>query len=776
MSSKWIGVDGRMVLFSYPLYERLRDQIEGLSTAAQDSVLVTSILRRQAASADDGQTAQGRCVSANFFEVLGVPALKGRTFEPNDDRAQDASPVLVLSHRFWQRRFDSDPTVIGEKLSVDGTRFVVVGIAPPGFHGASVGTPDDFWVPMGMANTFTRSGTDIHEHAYFALQLFGRLKPQASLHSAQASADVILKRYAAEQSDAGQALEGADHLDRDRSRFRELRIELEPGATGLSTVRHAYREPLLVLMAGVGLLLLIVGLNVSHLLLARALNRKHEMTVRTALGATRARLVRQLLTEGFLLAGLAAAAAALVTDWLSEGLMALAARRTGHADFELELVADERVIAFAGAITLGTALVLGLVPVWHARSSDLQQAMGATAPSVTAGGARHRVAGALVAAQVGLSLVLLTAAGLLASSLSKLHEVPTGFDLEHVLQAGIDVQRVGVDEDRARVLYEDIPRRLAAEPGIVAASLSTPWVFGGGLGWTVSYPGTDRPMDNFPFYRVTPGYFDTLGLKIVRGRGFDHADNRDAPRVALVSQTMAEKEFGGSDAVGQLIRLDSVHDVEVVGVVSDARTRDVRQPLESMFYLPVAQPHGIPANLPPSGLLVRGHGDPALLTERVRRSVAEAHPGLAIMSVRPLSDQLDRMLVKDHLLALLAFGFGLSALLLVAIGLYGVISQWAAQRTREMGIRMALGATPRGVQWLVLRQALSLLLIGLGFGTVGALAVSRLLEGLLFQVEPLDWGVLVGASLALGAVAAFAAYLPARRASRVDPMHALRSE
>jgi len=775
MGSRWIAVDGRMSLFSYPLYERLREQVEGLSVAAQDSFTEKVLLRRRGAALSDQQPAEGRAVSANYFELLGVPAQRGRLFEPDDDRAQNRSPVLVLSHRFWQRRFGGDPSIVGETLSLNGTPFTVVGIAPPEFGGISVGIREDFWVPLGMANSFSKGDIDVREHAMFWLQPFGRLKPGASLESAQASADVILKRYAAEDGSATTSLLPASTLDQDRSALRGYRIELSPGASGMSILRHNFREPLQVLMTGVGLLLLIVCLNVSHLLLARAASRQHEMSVRSALGATRGRLVRQLLTEGLLLAGLGAALGAWATHWLSESLTALASSGSGPFAFTLALGADERVIAFTLALCLGTALLLGLVPVGYALSGDLQQAMRAAAPSVTAAASRHRLAHALMVSQVGLSLVLLVSAGLLARSLSRLRDVDTGFDDEHVLLAELDVQQAGVAPERAAVLYEEIPRRLAAQPGVVAASLSHPTVLSGRLGWTVSFPGLDLPLTSLPFYRVTPGYFEALGLDVVRGRGFSPGDGPGGPLVALINQTLAAQVFGARDPLGQRIHIND-RDVEIVGVVRDAHTRDIRLPMEGIFYLPVAQPHGIPANLSPRSLEVRGHGDPAQLAELVRRTVGEVQSGLMPTNVRPLSEQVERTLVKERLLALLASAFGLSALGLVALGLYGVISQWATQRTREMGIRLALGATPLGVVWLVLRQALSLLLVGLAFGAIGAFAASRVLGALLFRVEPFDLQILLGASLALTAVAAIAAYLPARRVARVDPVHALRCE
>jgi predicted permease len=753
------AVDGRIILFSYPLYERLRDGAQGLQIAAQDSNLVSSIvLGHGAAGGEDA--AEGRIVSANFFEVLGVSAYRGRLLAPSDRGPSDV-PGLVLSHQYWQRRFHGDEQSIGQTLTVNGTRYTVVGVAPPGFDGANVADRADFWVSIDTAEAFTRLGVENANPEYSWLQLFGRLSPGATIGAAQANANVSLAPFMLEHpawSEAG-----------------PRRIELQSGATGFSAARPHFREPLLVLMVGVALLLLIVCLNVAHLLLARAMGREQELSIRSALGATRARLARQLLVEGISFAALGGLAGTMTTRWLTAGLLSLALGDSDPSSNGLSLAADVRVFAFVSGLVLGTALLLGFVPAWHAARSDLQQAIRATSQSVTVGGARRRASRWLMVSQVALSLVLLMSAGLLAASLGKLHAVALGIEREHVLLAAVNLPAANLDEERARYLYDELPRRIGVLPGVRAASLSEPPILAGDMAWTVSFPGSDLPRKNFSFYLVTPDYFETLGMRILRGRGFSRADGHDAPRVAVLNE-VAANEFGGRDAVGQRISLDHTHDVEVVGVVSDARTHGVKQSVWPVFYLPATQPHGIPVTIRLSSLEVRGTGDPALLSEQVRRAVAEVQPGLPLVNVRTLKEQIGRHLVNERVLATLASGFGLGALFLVAVGLYGVISQWATQRTREIGLRMALGATAIRVQWLVLRQALVLVLVGLALGIPAALAVARLLEGLLFEVEPLDPVVLIGAVLTLLCVAALAAYLPARRASRVDPVIALRSE
>lgn len=764
--------DGRLTLFSLPLYERLRAGMPGLALVAQDANLVPSILRRAGVAGAAGEAAaDGRGVSPGFFEVLGVPAHRGRVFGAEDGDAFAATPVLVLSHAFWARQYASDPALIGETLSVNGAAYTVIGVSPPGFRGVNPGDPADFWVLTGMTEPFTRYGSDRRTRDYWWLHLFGRLAPGATLASAQASANASLAAFMAEDpTRAGQA---------------PLRIQLESGAQGFSWQRGELREPLLVLMSGVGLLLLIVCLNVSHLLLARAMARQHEISIRSALGATAGRLLRQLLTEGLVLGLLGAALGMIASLWLSDTLLALAT--SGNRPFRFELgFTDPRVALFAVLLAIATALLLGVVPMWHASRADLQSAMRDSSRALASGGSRRRVSRLLLVSQVALSLVLLVAAGLLSSSLGQLRAVVMGFDAEHVLLGRLNLPMAGLGEERTRFLYEEIPRRIAALPGVRAASFSRPQVLGGRTQWGFERVGSGEPPRTFSFYLATSGYFDALGLRIVKGRGFAVTDGPDAPRVAVVNEALAARELGGQEAVGQRLRTQSIgltparpgmpDDIEIVGVVSDMRTQSVRASAEPVVYLPGAQSAFLRPGLTLSSLEVRSTGDPALLIAQVRQAIGEVQSGLPLLDEHTLSQQVEGTLLQERLLARLATGFGLGALFLVAVGLYGVISQWAGERTREIGVRMALGLSPIGVQWLVLRQAMSLVLIGLGLGIPAALAVAQLLRGLLFGISPLAVAELGWAVLLLVGVGALAAYLPAFRASRLDPVTALRHE
>jgi predicted permease len=496
------------------------------------------------------------------------------------------------------------------------------------------------------------------------------------------------------------------------------------------------------------------------------------MSIRTALGASRARLLRQLLAEGLLLSALGGAAGALATGWLSDGLLSLASLNV------VGVRIDGRVLSFVALLALGTAILLGLVPAWHASRADLQQALRATSSAVTGGGPRRLVSRILLTSQVAFSVVLLVGAGLLASSLGKLRNVDKGFDEEHLLLVSIFTRLAGVEKAQALPLNDEILQRVTALPGVRGASLSFGEILGGGRVTEVIFvPGGNESI--YPHvFTVTPAYFAAVGMTMARGRTLRDNDRQGAPPVAVVNESLARKLFGGADAVGKYFRFDparspgqSKENILVVGVVRNARVNNLRNQPGPIVYLPVAQAPRLLGNLQ-----VRTFADPARLGDQVRRAIEEGHPGLAVSSVRTMSTQVDRSLAQQRLLAALATAFGLTALFLVCVGLYGVIAQWAAQRTQEIGVRMALGASGGRVRWMVLRQAFALVLVGVVVGLPAAMVASRVLHTFLFGLTPSDPGTLTAAALLMFAVASLAAYLPARRASHIDPMVALRCE
>jgi predicted permease len=770
---RWDEVTDRQLdLYTYPLYRRLRDDplFEGI--AAQDSNTILAVLGGHA-GADPGERPAGRAVSANFFSVLGASAVRGRTFRPDDETAPGANPVLVMSHRCWQRRFGGDPTVVGQRLVMNGTPFTVVGITAPGFAGAEIGSDTDFWVPITMAAELAREssrrsllGPPTGPRDLRWLHLVGRLKRGVSLATAEGSVDRTLQAFL----DADPALA---RVVRGR---QPLHIALSDGSRGFTSLAARFRDQLLALMAGVGVLMLIVSLNVSHLLLARAMTRQQEMSIRTALGASRGRLARQLLTEGLLLSALASAAAVVVARWLCDGLMSLA--RVSALDAGI----DGRALAFTSLLALGCALIIGLVPAWRTeahgrRPVDLHAVLKADARAVIVGrGGRRSLSRVLLASQVALSLVLVVGAGLLAETLQRLRTVDKGFKAEDVLLVDLNTRSSGLDLAELKPLYDELLRRVAGLPGVRKASLSlgARVVQGGRWVEPVFLPGSTTEL-RVMLAVVTPEYFATMGIALVAGRRLGVEDRAGAPRVAVINEALARRFASGAspaEVLGKRFRFED-DSVLVVGIVGDIRGSGFRQPGRPMVYFPAAQARRAPDNL---DVRASPGVDLSRLSDEIRRLVRAAHPQLFVVGSRPLPTQVERTLARERMLATVAATFGLTATFLVALGLFGVISQWVSQRTREIGVRMALGATTGGVRWLVFRQALTLVLVGVLVGVPAALAGARLLENLLFGVEAADTRTLIASACLLFAVTVTATYLPARRASRLDPVAALRAE
>jgi predicted permease len=764
----------RLPVASHALFKRLQEDSRVHKTwsglAAQQSGRTVSVVTRAGEASAPVADAQGRSVSANYFEVFGARATRGRTFAADDQTAVGANPVLVLSHRFWQRRFAGDPAIVGERITVNGTQYTVIGVGPPEFTGSTVGWPDDFWVPLTMHQALARpklrgaGASWLEQPDQWWLVVFGRLAAGISRATAEAGVNLTLRRFLADHPE----------LLRADAKPESVTMRLEPGAQGVASMRKDLRGPFTLLMTGVGLLLLIVCLNVGHLLLARASRREREMSIRAALGATRPRLVRQLLAEGLLLSGLGAALAVVIAPWVAEGLLSFGDDPRGLG---LSVRSDLAVLAFTGGLGAATAVILGLVPAWPIARANLAQALRATAAAITASHARRLFSRGLLASQIAFSLVLLVTAGLLAGSLLRLRSIDKGFDEQHLLMLRIDPRITGLDGARARAVPEAVVARLSAVPGVQSASVST---FGllSGMSWSRSLtlaPGAPASQEvNVSTNAVTPAFFDTVGMRLLRGRVFTAEDREGSQGVVVLNESAERKLFGGAGGLGRrLYRPGKIPEaMEVVGIVADARTQGVSRPAPPMYYQPIGQQQSDFA----ASLEVRAAGDPAALADAVVRAAREAAPGLALLKVRTMRAQVDGALAMERILATLSGAFGLAALFLVSLGLYAVIGQWAGQRRREIGLRIALGAPATRVRWLVLRQALALVLVGLAVGLPAAFAATRLLGAAVVGLGAAKPAAFAGAALAMFAVATAAAYLPARRASRVDPMVALRAE
>jgi predicted permease len=759
--------NGRLRAFSYPIQERLRDDPSFEGLAAEDSWSDRALVARSTPGAESTSD-RGLAVTANYFSVLGLQPVHGRLFAAGDQTAPGADRVLVLGHHYWQRRFSGDPGVVGARLTINGKPYQVIGVVPPGFTGIHPGEAIDFWVPLTMQGELHREGPLLADRSTAWLHLIGRLRPGVSMSAAEAGLNVALGRHLTEIQPT------LDQPDRQKIERREVRIGLQPGGRGASFLRRDFREPLLVLQAGVALLLLIVALNVSHLLLARGISRQREMTIRIALGASRFRLARQLSTEGILLASVSVAAADLLSRWLIDGLLALAV--DGETARALAVGGDGRVWLFAAGLSVLTAVLVGLVPAVQSWRRDLQTDLRAGARAVTT--TRRRLGRWLLISQMAVSLVLLVGAGLLWGTLRSLRQVDTGFRRDHLMLAELDFRFVDLTDQQKEGVYDELLRRVSALPGVASASLAIHEILDSDR-WTttISFAGATSPINPGPHaFVVTPGYFDTVGMTIVRGREFGRGDRTGAGAVAIVNETLARLISDG-DVLGKRFRFGhpsspAPADIEVIGVVRDAKINSLREKPRPTVYCPLAQSLDSGVN----NLQVRMLADSGNLPGQVRSVVATVHPALRIANVRTVDAAMDQSLRQERLLATLSSAFGLTAVFLVCLGLYGVIAQWAAQRTQEIGVRMALGATGRGVQWLVMRQAFLLVLAGVALGLPAAAAAARVIRGLLYGVAPFHPATLTAAVSSLLLVGAAAAYLPARRASRIDPMTALRSE
>jgi predicted permease len=756
--------------FSYPLFQDFREHTEAFSgLAAFSSYPVNAYL-----STDDAapgarlEKAEARLVSGEFFDVLGVRARLGRTLSPEDNLNPGAHPVAVVSHAFWERRLGRDQNVVGRPVRLNGTVYTVLGVTPPEFSGIAVGRPTEIWIPLAMQVQLERGPSFLEDRNTMWLRILGRVRGGVSPEQASERTNDLYHRLLLEEA-------GADVTPETREGIARLTTELVPFTKGLSRLRERYSKPLLLLMTVVGLVLLIACANVSNLLLARAASRQREVAVRLAVGASRMRLLVQLLTESLILSLLGGGVGLVLAQWTTHLLLGVISAG-GPAPVDVSL--DHRVLAFTFGVSLLTALVFGLVPALRATRVDLNSTL--KTQNVIPGGRRRsgRLRETLVISQVAVSLILLVGAGLFLRSLENLRSQEVGFRPGGVLLVDVDPQGGGYTTERLLGLYRDLVSRIEAVPGVESASLSyfslmtgTRWVS------VVSVDGFDpqsRDDRRIEATLVTPGYFETIGAPVLVGRSLDERDREGAPSVAVVNQAFARHFFGEASPTGGRFGLggeDSSRDIEIVGVVKDQKSHDLWQEAPRLVYFPVAQS---PDYL--SSIQVHTRGELAVVAPQVRRVIAEAAPELPILAVRTLSEQIERSLRQERLLGQLTGFFGLLALLLASIGLYGVLAYSVSQRTGEIGIRMALGAPRLEVMWMVLRDAMGWVGVGVAIGLVVALGTGRLVSSLLFGLAPADPATILFATAALVLVASVAGYWPARRASRLDPVRALRYE
>jgi len=705
----------------------------------------------------------GQFVSGNYFELLGAPMALGRSFAYESD-TEPQRLAAVISDAYWQRRFGRDPAVLGKALIVEDHTVEIIGVTHPEFFGLYPGFRVDITVPLSMKATLGDAAFFTRFDNWTSMPLVGRLRPGVSEAEALASVDFAFQQFM-------DTPESKWAKEMDPKHFSNA--ALLPASKGLAELRQRFSKPLLVLMGMVGLVLLIACANIANLLLARATARTKEMAVRLSMGAGRLRVLRQLLTESLLLALLGGAAGILVAAWATQSLVSLIA--AGQTPIRLDVHLDERVLLFTLAACVFTGTLFGLVPALRATRVDLAQALKES-PS-TGGEGKRRGAKALVAVQVALSVLLLSATGLLVRTLYNLKTQGSGFDGTNVVLLELDPRAANLSPAGTADFYEGLLGRIQRLPGVLSASFSTLSPASRRINVRgIVLPGlTESPDSTGAWYNVTsPGYFRTLGIELLRGRDFGEQDRAGAPRAAIVNETMARFYFGSADVVGRrfAFRSEPESTVEIIGVVQDARQHSLRAAAPRMVYVPWGQGESL-------GRLtaeIRAVGDPRPLAGAVQAEVRDRNKDVIVGYVRTMAEQVDASLVQERMLAMLSAAFGGLALLLACIGLYGVMAYSVVRRTREMGIRMALGAAHGLVLWHVLRESLWLALLGVLMGVPLALWAAPQLGDLLYELSPRDPAIFFSTVAALVAVAALAGYLPARRASRIAPAIALRHE
>ena len=755
--------------FSHPLFVAFRDRNTVFSGLTGQMVTSASLI-----GTDRNEVVSVGLVAGNFFDVLGVRAQAGRLLTAEDDKVKGGHPVAVLQYDFWRNRYAGKGDVIGSTIRLNGTPFTVVGITAAGFEGTDSAVPTNLWVPVMMKTAITPTWDALEDERYAWFYLFGRLKPGMSREQAEASLRVLYRQRQEEEL-GGEFFQKYPDL---KDRFLKQTFNLVPASRGQSDLRQRFEQPLIVLEWLVGFVLLIACANVASLLLARAAARQREIAIRTALGASRVQIVRQLLLESLILAVGGGVAGIALSAVLARALL----RFLPFDPENLSLVTtpDLRILLFAAALTLTTAVVFGLVPALQASRVSPGMTLKAEAGSVAGGHGHVRLRKTLVAMQVGLATVLLIGAGLFVRSLQALRNVDLGFRTENVVTMGVQPATV-YDEARKRQVFRSVIEGLATVPGVRAVGANSSRLLRGGR-WdsSITIPGVTAQDGRYPwsyFNAVTPGYFAALGIPIKAGRDFTWSDWGAAEERCLVNEELVTQYLRGQNPVGR--RMGQGRDVapntEIVGVFGNASYDDVRGPVPRQTFVSMG-----------SGTRLRGIGsivvyartdrDPGPVMAALRAEVRRVDPNLVITNLRTLDAQLDMRLANERMLSFLATGFALLATVLAVVGLYGVLAFVVTRRTREIGIRMALGADRGRVVRLVLSEMLAVFVFGVAAGVFAGTAGGRYVESQLFGVHAHDPAVFVLSAAVLLAAALAAGFVPAWRAAKIDPMRALRYE
>ena len=721
-----------------------------------DAFFVTKIMGTTLSIGDRAEVTTGSIVSANYFDAIGVHPILGRGFEPGEDTGRNAHPVTVISYQLWKGRFKGDPQIIGKTQRLNGVLHTIAGVTPEGFYGTFVGWAMQFWVPASMEETFEAGGYKLEDRGARWIEAYVRLKPGVTLAQAQQEISAVAQRLE------------ADYPATNRGRGIKLwplwQTPFNNAGTLLPTLE--------IMLAVVVFVLLIACANVGNLLLVRSFARRHEMTVRLAIGAGRGRLLKQLFTRGLILSAFGAAGGILVAYWCRHALVLLFPARRGVA-MHLPGEIDWRVLALSAGVCLIATLLLGLVPAMQTGKIDLAGALKAESAGVVGGRGRAWIRSGLVVMQVSLSFVLLVGMGLLLQSLQKIRTTSPGFSTHGVLETVVPLVSAGYDAPRAQSFQDELLERVKALPGVESAAFGrmTPLSYGSFSSAPIAVDGYQAPPEEQPivqYNEVGPDYFATMGIPLVSGREFTRADDEKAALVAVVNETMAAKYWRGKNPIGERVQVKGRW-MQVVGVAKDSKYQSVRETPKPFFYVPLRQNFSRGADL-----FIRTPLNAETMATALAREVHTLDPGLALYEVITLQEQLDRSTSPQLVAVTLVGVLGGLALLLAAIGLYGVMSYAVSQSTRELGLRMALGAHASDMLRLVMSRGLALTAGGVLLGTAAALALTRLLGNMLYRVSPRD-PLAFGSAFAVMMIVSLAAcFLPAWRAARTDPARALR--
>jgi predicted permease len=754
-------------VFSYPMFKDLQKANTQLSGIAAHRSFGANLAYK-------GQTisSEGLQVSGSYFPLLGLQPALGRLLNEEDDRTIGESHVAVLGYAYWQTRFGQNPNVLNETLIVNGQNLTIVGVAPRGFDGTTLGTRPDVFVPITLRALMQPGWTGFENRRGYWAYLFARLKPGVTIEQAHAAINVPYKAILNDVEAPLQTGMSAPTM----VRFKAKEITLKAGERGQSSVEGEAKAPLTLLLGVTAFVLLIACANIANLLLARAAKRANEMAVRLSIGASRWQLVVQLLTESCLLALFGGVAGLVVAYWTLHLIVSLL---PDQAAATLTPSLDGTVVAFAAALTLGTGVLFGLFPALHSTRPDLLSTLKGNSgqPSGARNAARFRTS--LATFQIAMSMTLLVSAGLFTKSLLNISRVDLGLNVDNVVTFGISPELNGYTSERSKALFARLEQELAAQPGVTGVTASlVPLLAGSNWGTDVSVTGFEKGPDtdaNSRFNEVAPGYFRTLGVPLIAGREFTRADTMTSGKVAIVNEEFVKKFKLGRDAVGKWLGSDGEKeklDTQIIGVVQNSKYSAVKRAVPPLFFRPYAQDKEVGS----MSFYIRTKLDPEQFLATLPKVMAQLDPNLPIEQPKTMTRQINENVFLDRFISVLSAAFAILATLLAAVGLYGVLAYTISQRTREIGLRMALGAEPSRVRGMVLRQVSWMALIGGTIGLIAAAGVGHAAQSLLFELQGYDPYVLVASAVALTLVALGAGFLPAQRASKIDPMRALRYE